>query len=196
MGKEPDNLPSLLTLAHDVMEMTRRPSGARLRGVSLSLRKLWMEFDRLIAVDGFLCRSVTSSLTGDRLTQIVVTSALVPDVLQQLHGGPASAHFSAERVWERARPNLLLAIYVQGHQDMVRAVQSMPDTPVSSDPHRALMGGSQATRPSFERVAADILELPVPTKGNRYVLVVEDYFTKFVNLYALPNQTAQTVTPL
>lgn len=31
------------------------------------------------------------------------------------------------------------------------------------------------------------------SKGNRYVLVVEDYFTKFVNLYALPNQTAQSV---
>ena len=43
-------------------------------------------------------------------------------------------------------------------------------------------------------MAADILELPVTTKGKRYVLVVADYFTKFVNLYALPNQTAQSVT--
>ncbi len=30
-------------------------------------------------------------------------------------------------------------------------------------------------------------------KGNRYVLIVEDYFTKFVNLHALPSQTAQSV---
>ncbi len=43
----------------------------------------------------------------------------------------------------------------------------------------------------FERVAVDILELPVTSA--RYVLVVEDYFTKFVNLYPLPNQSAQTV---
>uniref|UniRef100_A0AAV2K7V7 Uncharacterized protein n=1 Tax=Knipowitschia caucasica TaxID=637954 RepID=A0AAV2K7V7_KNICA len=34
-----------------------------------------------------------------------------------------------------------------------------------------------AQRP-FQRVAADILELPVTSRGNRYVLVVEDYFTK------------------
>ena len=54
------------------------------------------------------------------------------------------------------------------------------------------MGGSCVTRP-LERVAADIVEFPLTTKGNRYVLVVEDYFTKFVNLYSLPNQTAQTV---
>uniref|UniRef100_A0A3B3CH96 Integrase catalytic domain-containing protein n=1 Tax=Oryzias melastigma TaxID=30732 RepID=A0A3B3CH96_ORYME len=57
---------------------------------------------------------------------------------------------------------------------------------------RAPMGGSSVNRP-LQRVAADILELPVTSTGNRYVLVVEDYFTKFVNLYALPNQTAQTV---
>ena len=31
-------------------------------------------------------------------------------------------------------------------------------------------------------------------QGNRYVSVVEDYFTKYVNLYALPSQTAQSVT--
>ncbi|KAL0151982.1 hypothetical protein M9458_052700 [Cirrhinus mrigala] len=58
--------------------------------------------------------------------------------------------------------------------------------------YRAPMGGSQSVRP-FERVAMDILELPVTSKGNRYVLVVEDYCTKFVNLYPLPNQSAQTV---
>uniref|UniRef100_A0A3B3DD48 Integrase catalytic domain-containing protein n=1 Tax=Oryzias melastigma TaxID=30732 RepID=A0A3B3DD48_ORYME len=57
---------------------------------------------------------------------------------------------------------------------------------------KAPMGGSPVSRP-LQRVAADILELPVTSRGHRYVLVVEDYFTKFVNVYALPNQTAETV---
>lgn len=45
----------------------------------------------------------------------------------------------------------------------------------------------------FQRAATDILELPVTLKENRYVRVVEDYFIKLVNLYALSNQTAQSV---
>uniref|UniRef100_A0A3P8S1N8 Integrase catalytic domain-containing protein n=1 Tax=Amphiprion percula TaxID=161767 RepID=A0A3P8S1N8_AMPPE len=57
---------------------------------------------------------------------------------------------------------------------------------------RAPMGVMHVSRP-LQRVAVDILELPVTSRGNRYVLVVEDYFTKYVNLYALPNQTALTV---
>ena len=54
------------------------------------------------------------------------------------------------------------------------------------------MRTSQAERP-FQRVAADILELPVTSKGNWYVLVVEDYFTKFVNPDAIADQKATTV---
>ena len=35
--------------------------------------------------------------------------------------------------------------------------------------------------------------LPECTSGNSYVLVVSDYFTKWVEVYAIPNQEASTV---
>lgn len=49
-----------------------------------------------------------------------------------------------------------------------------------------------ATAP-FQKVAADILELPVTSRANRYVLVVQDYFSKYVHLYAIPDQKATSV---
>ena len=40
----------------------------------------------------------------------------------------------------------------------------------------------------------DILgPLPLTTRGNRYVLVVTDYFTKWAESYAIPDQSATTV---
>lgn len=42
-------------------------------------------------------------------------------------------------------------------------------------------------------MAENILELPVTSQSNRYVLAVEDYFTKSVHFHALPNQIAMTV---
>ena len=75
---------------------------------------------------------------------------------------------------------------------MELALQSYSGLILTSAEYRAPMGGVQASRP-FQRVATDILELPMTSKCNRFVLVVEDYFTKFINLYALHNQTAQSV---
>lgn len=45
----------------------------------------------------------------------------------------------------------------------------------------------------FAKIAADQTELPLTCRGNRYVLVVMDYFTKYLNLYALPDQRTNTV---
>uniref|UniRef100_A0A8C7WTG9 Gypsy retrotransposon integrase-like protein 1 n=1 Tax=Oryzias sinensis TaxID=183150 RepID=A0A8C7WTG9_9TELE len=169
-----------------------RPPRRVMRGSSLSLRKLWAEFNRLSVVDGLLCRTVTSFPSGSKEVQVVVPSALVPDILGQLHGGPVAAHFSAERVWEQARqsyywPGMLKDIRQWCEQG--RACQTRR-SPVPKA--KAPMGESPVSRP-LQRVAADILELPLTSRGHRYVLVVEDYFTKFVNVYALPNQTAKTV---
>ncbi len=41
-------------------------------------------------------------------------------------------------------------------------------------------------------VAVDILgPLPISRLGNKYVMVTSDYFTKWAEAYALPDQTAK-----
>ena len=50
-------------------------------------------------------------------------------------------------------------------------------------------------RVPIEIVAADIMSpLPTTKNGNRYILVVSDYFTKWVEAYAITNQEATSVT--
>ena len=46
----------------------------------------------------------------------------------------------------------------------------------------------------WQMIAIDILEVPVSTKNNRYLLVIQDYFTKWVDARPLPDQTAIRIT--
>ncbi|KMQ82837.1 integrase core domain protein [Lasius niger] len=47
----------------------------------------------------------------------------------------------------------------------------------------------------FERIALDVLgPLPRTTGGNKYILVVMDYFSKWPEAYAIPDQEATTVS--
>lgn len=169
-----------------------KPPRWQLKGSPLRLRKLWTEFDRLFVVNGLLCRTDTLPDTGLQQSQVVIPSSLVPELLQHLHGGPAAAHFSVERVWVKARQSCYWPFMLRDIRQWCEQCKACQTRRSPVPKPRAPMGVMQVYRP-LQRVAADILELPVTSRGNRYVLVVEDYFTKYVNLYALPNQTAYTV---
>ena len=58
---------------------------------------------------------------------------------------------------------------------------------------RAPLGHIAAGQP-FERLAMDLMgPLPTSVAANKHILVVIDYFTKWAELFALPDATAETV---
>ncbi|PIK62874.1 hypothetical protein BSL78_00208 [Apostichopus japonicus] len=64
-----------------------------------------------------------------------------------------------------------------------------PPTPRSKAPMEIVKAGEP-----MQRVAIDVLgPLPETYNGNKYILVVADYFTKWTEAYPIPNQEAKTV---
>ena len=45
----------------------------------------------------------------------------------------------------------------------------------------------------FHRVGVDVVQLPLTQAGNKYAFVFIDYHTKWVEVFAMADQTAETV---
>ena len=56
-------------------------------------------------------------------------------------------------------------------------------------PQKAPMSSVPIGKP-WEMVAVDVLQVPISYQNNRYLLVVQDYFTKWVEAIPMPDQTA------
>ena len=46
----------------------------------------------------------------------------------------------------------------------------------------------------WQMVAVDILEVPLPCSKNHYLLLIQDYYSKWADATPLPNQTADNTT--
>ena len=62
-----------------------------------------------------------------------------------------------------------------------------------SMPQRAPLTSLPIGRP-WKMVAVNILEVPLSTNNNRYLLVVQNYYTKWAEAVPLPDQTAARIT--
>lgn len=168
-----------------------RPPFAHIKTDSPVMRHYWREFPKLTVVDDLLCRKVRPP-PGDTILQTVVPSSLQKEVFQTLHGHSLSGHFSAQNTLQSAQMRCFWP-------HMSRDINQWCLECTACEARRAPIPHQQApmqnivTSKPFEKIAADLTELPLTRRGNRYVLVVMDYFTKYLNLYALPDQRATTV---
>ena len=48
----------------------------------------------------------------------------------------------------------------------------------------------------FDRVGVDVVQFPTSYNGNKYAVVFVDYLTKWPEVFAVPDQTADTIAHL
>jgi len=125
------------------------------------------------------------------LIQLVIPRSLRGAALDAVHAVPSAGHQGVHRTYQRLRdhfyfPGMLAASrrYVASCTACQRRKGAIARTPLQSMPDVA---------EPFERVSVDILTLTPSARGNKYVLVLIDHLTRFVELFPLATKDAQTV---
>ena len=103
-----------------------------------------------------------------------------------------SGHFSGRRTFSTlAKHWRWEGIYA----DTLKYVESFPECTIAAGTGRLYkppLHPIPVSRP-FQIVGADLMELPKTQKGNRQVLVLQDYLTKWPLAYALSDQRTESV---
>ena len=171
----------------------RRPEWSKVSPGDKAVKRYWTQWDRLEMRDGVLYRRWESE-KGDRITwQLVLPKELRREITQRLHSDPTSGHLGKNKTLDRIQRRFY---WYEWRQEVSRVCKTCDVCAARKPPqkkYRSRMKQYNVGVP-MERIAIDVMgPLPCTEDGNKYILVVGDYFTKWTEAYAIPNQEATTV---
>lgn len=170
-----------------------RPSRDIVAAESPAVRSLWLQWMQLFVKNGLLFKKWVSEDNVLSHDQLVLPSVLRKQVLCSLHNGITSAHLGVHKTVAKIKQNF----YWYKMNDSVRLwISQCSFCEARKRPAKRPKAPLTEYSVGFpmDRISVDILgKFPVTKAGSRYILVVQDNFTKFVEAYAMKDQTAETV---
>jgi transposase InsO family protein len=127
--------------------------------------------------------------------RLLVTQEMGMKLLPTLHDSIIAGHLGFRRTLKRARDRVF---WPGMTKDISEYLQKCTVCQKSKNKHqmisRAPLVQDHSPSKPFDRVAFDVLgPLPESVNGNRYILVVQDYFSKWAEAYPLPHQKAELI---
>ena len=152
-------------------------------------RKFWAQ---LTICDKVLCRRYIPQPSGTVVTVPILPQSLQTQALQECHDSPAAGHQGFNKSLELLLKKAYWTSMISDVETYCRQCQKCQQSKLSL-PSRAPLTSTPIGKP-WQMVAVDILSVPISVNGNKCLLVVQDYFTKWADAIPLPNQKAVTIT--
>ena len=152
-------------------------------------RQIWSQ---LTLQNGLVCRQYAPSPTSDTVLVPVIPVSLRALLIKQHHDAPGPGHLGPDKTDGQIR---LVAYWVGMLHDIKEHCQQCAICQSSKlpAPTKAPLQNVTVGRP-WEMVAVDIVQVLLSYHNNQYLLVIQDYFTKWVEAIPLQDQTADRIT--
>lgn len=171
----------------------RRPNREHILALSGDHKFLWANFEVLQLQDGLLCRYIVPTVSKVPKITWYVPPTLRRKFIKVCHESKVAGHFYSWKTVLRLKRHFCWVGLATDVQIWCKACHVCATRKTAGRSQRAPMRRYDTGLP-MEEVAIDLMgPFPVSQGGNKYVLVVVDSFTKWMEAYAIPNIEAQTV---
>ena len=176
------------------VEQGERPEKHTLRGREDDLRVYWQRFASLRIRDDILyyCDRLNSQ-AGEEAWRIVLPQGHTDVAYQWSHKHITAGHFGVTGTQKRAAQRFF---YPGMASELKRRVRKCPSCIAKKTRIDQRQGVHRPVHSGYpgEEIFIDLVgPLPETPERMRYILTVEDGFTKLVNCYPIPNKSAPTV---
>ena len=155
--------------------------------------QLWKLRKRLLIKDGLLVRCHRLHAGLDPIEQVVLPKCLQSMVMESLHDSPFAGHFGVKRTLARVQLRYYWPGYLKDVEDWCKSCVVCQQRKGPQSKNVAPLTSIHTGEGPFEQIALDILKLPLTERGNQYLVVIEDYFSKWVEAFPLERTVAPCV---
>ena len=159
-------------------------------------RALYPQWNNLKLIQGVLYRTNQDSVSKLWITQLVVPESMRSEFFFQLHGSILGGHLGRTRTIESVRRKFYWPRYHADLKLWVKKCQICSEAKSVKQQHPRLPLKQKGAAAPFDVVSIDILTLTKTKDGNKYILMVIDSFSKWVEAYPLAEHSAPSVAKL
>ncbi|GBN99247.1 Retrovirus-related Pol polyprotein from transposon 412 [Araneus ventricosus] len=185
--------PAIKPILEKKLNSAHRPSWQEIAPASPATKRFWALWDSLHLKDGVLYRKWESNHDSYCRLQLIFPKSRIPEVQREIHDSASEGHFGVMKTLSKIRERFF---WDRLRADVEKWCREFHACGARKGPKTKTKGRLKHYNVDapFERMALGILgPSPVTTKGNRYVLVLMDYFTKWPEAIPIPYQEASIV---
>ena len=169
-----------------------RPTGSDLLLSSPCSRHFANLWDSLVLIDNIVYKKFVKKDDSEECLQLLTPTCLTNEILTVAHNAILSGHFGRKKTLQRIRREFYWFEMRKDVEIWIQRCDVCAQSKVTNRKPKAPLGSIPVGGP-LDCVTTDIVgPLPRTPRGNKYILTVMDCFTKWLEVYPIPDQTAET----